>query len=345
MAHRFSIKDIAHQAGLSTATVDRVMHARPGVRPRTAQRVQAAIRELEAQEAQLAMSGRKLMVDVIVEAPQAFLDTLDLGLRRELPLIQTAIFRARRDLRARFPEPAIVAALERAARLKSDGVILMAPDTPPIRTAVAGLVAREVPVVTLATDMPGTPRTGYAGLDNAVTGETAAWLMRKWIGAEAPRILLTQRNAAFRGEAEREAGFRAAMARLCPEAQLTLLVQGEEGAAFARRVAEAAQATAAEGLYSIGGGNRALVGALRCKGARPLIIGHDLDPENRALLAEGALDAVLYHELGDDIRHALQVFLSVHSRGAMALPADGTPLRIMLPPMLAAGGGGHVIRG
>jgi LacI family transcriptional regulator len=218
-------------------------------------------------------------------------------------------------------------------------VILMAPDTAPVRAAVARLVAADIPVVTLATDMPGAPRTGYAGLDNHLTGGTAAWLMRKWIASDAPRILVTQRNAAFRGEAERAEGFRDGMARLCPGAELTLLVQGEEGGDFARRVAKAAQASGAEGLYSIGGGNRALVRALTETGVRPLIIGHDLDPENRALLAAGTLDAVLYHDLSDDIRHALRVFLSVHSNGAVAMPDDGTPLRIMLPPMLSGWGG------
>lgn len=337
MAHRFSIKEIAHQAGLSTATVDRVIHARPGVRRQTANRVQAALRELEAQEAQLSMSGRKLMIDVIVEAPQAFLDGLQIAMGRELPLIQTAIFRARSDLRARFPNTAIVAALERAERLKSDGVILMAPDAPPIRDAVARLAARDIPVVTLATDMPGSARTGYAGLDNRMTGKTAAWLMASWIkGRERPHIIMTKRNAAFRGEGEREAGFRAAISKHRSDAGLTLLVQGEEGPGFARRVADAVRASGAVGIYSIGGANRALARAFDAVGLpRPLMIGHDLDPENRALLEEGLLDAVLYHDLADDIRHALQVFLSVHSHGAIAMPDDGTPLRVMLPPMLS----------
>ncbi|KUF12121.1 LacI family DNA-binding transcriptional regulator [Pseudoponticoccus marisrubri] len=340
MSHPFSIKEIAHQAGLSTATVDRVLNARPGVRRQTANRVHAAIRELEAQEAQLSMSGRKLMIDLVVEAPQAFLDALQQALRRELPLIQTAIFRARTDLRARFPIEAIVARLDQALRLRSDGVILMAPEAAPIRDAVARLTAEEIPVVTLATDMPGSARIGYAGLDNRCTGQTAAWLMHKWLAPEpAPHVILTKRNAAFRGEAERETGFRAAMARLCPAARLTLLVQGGEGPGFAPRVAAASREDPAAGLYSIGGDNRALVRAFTRLGLpRPVMIGHDFDPENRALLAAGDLDAVLYHELTDDIRHAVQVFLSVHSQGAVPMPADGTPLRVMLPPMLAGAG-------
>src|SRR3954451_22509040 len=38
-----TLKDIAREAGVSLATVDRVLHNRPGVRPDTVRRVKAAI--------------------------------------------------------------------------------------------------------------------------------------------------------------------------------------------------------------------------------------------------------------------------------------------------------------
>src|ERR1700693_6401242 len=39
----FTLRDIARQAGVSLATVDRVLHNRPGVRPDTVRRVKEAI--------------------------------------------------------------------------------------------------------------------------------------------------------------------------------------------------------------------------------------------------------------------------------------------------------------
>ncbi|SNT75674.1 LacI family DNA-binding transcriptional regulator [Paracoccus seriniphilus] len=336
MPHPFPIKEIARQAGLSTATVDRVMNQRPGVRRQTANRVMTAIRELEAQEAQLSMAGRKLMIDLLVEAPPAFLNALQDAVARELPLIQTAIFRVRSDLRARFPAQAMASALDRAARLKSDGVIVMAPDTAPLRRAVDRLTSAGIPVVTLATDMPATGRVGYVGLDNFRAGETAAWLIRKWARPDAPRrVLVIKRNEAFHGETDREKGFRAAMAQQWPAAEVNVEVQGEEGPDFARRLATDLAAHPVAAIYSIGGGNRNLLAALAAADLpRPLMIGHDLDPENRALLAQEQLDAVLYHDLAEDIRHACQSFMSVHSRGTVPMPAQGAVLRVMLPPML-----------
>ena len=45
MSHPFLVKDIAQQAGVSVATVDRVLHGRSGVRQHTIRRIDQAIRE------------------------------------------------------------------------------------------------------------------------------------------------------------------------------------------------------------------------------------------------------------------------------------------------------------
>ena len=41
----FRVTDVAVQSGLSRATVDRVLHGRPGVRPETVRMVERAIEE------------------------------------------------------------------------------------------------------------------------------------------------------------------------------------------------------------------------------------------------------------------------------------------------------------
>lgn len=43
MGHPFPVREIARQAGLSEATVDRVLNDRAGVRPSTASQVRQAI--------------------------------------------------------------------------------------------------------------------------------------------------------------------------------------------------------------------------------------------------------------------------------------------------------------
>ncbi|MES2813456.1 MAG: LacI family DNA-binding transcriptional regulator, partial [Pseudomonadota bacterium] len=59
MTRRFSIKEIAFQAGLSPATVDRALHDRDNVRLLTRERVAAALEELEQQHATSLVQGRR----------------------------------------------------------------------------------------------------------------------------------------------------------------------------------------------------------------------------------------------------------------------------------------------
>ena len=51
---KFTIQDVAVTAGVSVATVDRVLNRRPGVRTVTVERVEAAIRQLNYQPDRLA---------------------------------------------------------------------------------------------------------------------------------------------------------------------------------------------------------------------------------------------------------------------------------------------------
>lgn len=335
MAHRFLVKDIALQAGLGTATVDRVLNGRDGVRQQTAERVRHAILELEAQASQLAASGRKFIIDLVVEAPRTFRDALDTAIRQELPLMQPASFRVRSDTRTHFPVEEMDRALQRAARLGSHGVIVMAPDTADIRAAIDRLDGQGIPVVTLATDLPGTRRTAYVGLDNALAGRAAAWFLNKWLVRHVrPRILVTIRNGRFRGEEERETAFRTSLRGMLPDAELTAITEGHDTVEFSRRIREAVRVAPPDGLYSIGGNNRLLLAAVQATGAaRPILIGHDLDPENLALLSRGEIDLILYHDLAEDIRNACRVVLAAHSRGAMPKPPDGAALRLAVPPM------------
>ncbi|MGE8469845.1 MAG: LacI family DNA-binding transcriptional regulator [Paraburkholderia hospita] len=76
MSHPFLIKEIALQAGLGMATVDRLLSGRAHVREHTPRRIRQAIGEREEQQLTIATSGRKLVVDVVVEAPRRFVDEI-----------------------------------------------------------------------------------------------------------------------------------------------------------------------------------------------------------------------------------------------------------------------------
>jgi LacI family transcriptional regulator len=91
MSRAFLIKEIAVQAGLSAATVDRVVNGRSGVRVLTQQRVAEAIRELEAQSRQRALTGRKFIIDLVMEAPARFTKEVRGPPEAERPPLEPAV--------------------------------------------------------------------------------------------------------------------------------------------------------------------------------------------------------------------------------------------------------------
>lgn len=336
MAHRFLIKDIALQAGLGMATVDRVLNRRGNVRQQTIDRVQQAIVALEEQRQQLAMTGRKILVDLVVEAPVTFIEALEDACRIELPLMRPAVIRIRSDLRMRFPVSDLEKRLEQILRRGSDGVILMSPTAERIKSMVDKLEAAKIPVVTLATDLDGTKRTAYVGLNNHRAGETAAWFAQKWFGStDAPNVLMTLRNDRFKGEEDRAEGFKEAFGRSCPDGKVIELVEGRDRPSFIASIKSLAATHQIDALYSIGGANRAILETLSQFDMRPkIVIAHDLDPDNKALLASGEIDLLLYHDFQDDIRNACRVILSKHFGTKPPVISGDASLRILAPPAI-----------
>ena len=331
MTHPFPVKVVALQAGVSVATVDRVIKQRGGVHANTVRRVMQALDELARQSTQVGLAGRKFMLDVLMVAPRRFTDAVRLALESELPSLHPAVLRSRFHLHETLEVDGIVDQLERIRKNGSHGVLLKAPDLPPVAEAVNRLAAAGIPVVTLVTDLPASVRRGYVGMDNRAAGETAACLIGQWLGAgqraRKQQVLVTLSSNRFHGEEEREIGFRRALRERHRHLSIVEVSEGHgiDGATGALVREALAGHPGIAAVYSIGGGNAAIVQAFAQAG-RPcqVFIGHDLDADNVALLKSGAIQAVLHHDLGQDMRRACQEIL--RAQGALPALAQVPPL-------------------
>lgn len=318
MNRPFSIREISRQAGVSDATVDRVLHDRPGVRQGTILRVRQAFLDLEGQQVQLELTGRHFMIDVVADAPTRFTSLVKRAMEVVLPELRPAVFRARFHLHEKWNADDCGAELGRIATRGSHGVILKAPDVPVITAAVDRLVEAGIPVVTLVTDLPASRRTTYVGMDNRSAGATAAFLIHQWMGTEPGTVAVTVSNDFFRGEEDREMGFRAAMRTMDPSRNV-LYLSGSDGLDTTTRmlVKEAlASHHSLRAIYSSGGGNAGISEAFESIGRKPgPFIGHDLGPENLALLRAGTVTALLHHDLHQDIQRCCRAIM--HAHGAL----------------------------
>ncbi|MPY48599.1 LacI family DNA-binding transcriptional regulator [Streptomyces acidicola] len=325
MRHPYPIREIARQAGLSEATVDRVLNSRGGVRESTIMEVHQAIKDLDRQRTQVRIGGRTFMIDIVMQAPERFSTAVRDALEAELPSLHPAVVRSRFHFRETGPASELIAVMDKIAKRGSGGVILKAPDLPEVGAAVGRLVAAGIPVVTLVTDLPGSARLAYVGIDNRAAGATAAYLVGQWLGDRPGNVLTTISRGSFRGEEEREMGFRSAMRVAHPQRSLVEVTDSDGLDATQRDlVLEALRRD--EGIvavYSAGGGNAATLDAFDTLGRTcAVFVAHDLDHDNTRLLRERRLSAVLHHDLRQDMRRTCQTIMRAHK----ALPDEGPAL-------------------
>jgi LacI family transcriptional regulator len=200
-----------------------------------------------------------------------------------------------------------------------------------VAEAIDRLVDAGVPVVTYTTDVPASSRSAYVGIDNHGAGVTAAYLMNQWLGSASSDVLITLSRTVFRGEGEREVGFRSA---LRASGRAIVEVSDSDGldATNERLVLEALKRHPnVEAVYSVGGGNAATVAAFDRLGRTcRVFVAHDLDADNRRLLREGRISVVLHNDLRADARLAMRLILQ--ERGALPVePSRPVPIQVITP--------------
>ena len=334
MGHPFPIREIARQAGLSEATVDRVLNGRGGVRESTEREVRQAIADLDRQRTQVRLVGRTFMIDIVMQTPERFSTAVRNALEAELPDLHPAVVRSRFHFRETAPVKELVGTLDRIARRGSQGVILKAPDVPEITAAVGRLVAAGIPVVTLVTDLPASARLAYVGIDNRAAGATAAYLMGQWLGDRPGNVLTSLSSGFFRNEEEREMGFRSTMRARYPERALVEITEGHGLDATQYELVRAALKRDPDirAVYSIGGGNIATLRAFADLGREcAVFVAHDLDHDNTRLLHEQQLSAVLHHDLRQDVREACRIVMRAHDALPPAGPALPSAIQVVTP--------------
>ena len=332
---RSTLVDVAREAGVSAATVDRVINNRPGVRARTrdivletAQRLGYIAENANAPTA-LPQQARTVRLDFVLPAgTNSFMKML----ARQLEAQGAA--RPELDVRVSAIEgfnPDSLAETLNELQGRTQGVGVIALDHPTVREAIRSLSASGVKVATIASDILHVPRIAYVGIDNRAAGRLAGYLMRRFAGAERPgKVALFAGSLSYRGHEEREMGFRHILAEESPNLAIVELREMlddrekayQEAAALLDRHPDLAA------IYNIGAGNAGIARALKERGRQHQVvfIGHEATEGTKALLLDGTLDAVIDQNPRVEAREALNL-LTAAVRG-MAM--DPHPPRLQV---------------
>jgi len=311
------LADVAREAGVSTATVDRVLHGRAGVKARTVERVSAVARRLDYRPdpaaARLARARHRSLCFVLPAADNSFVSLL-VGQVQQLGIWLSEQRAAATMVKVDVFAPDAVARCLARLHGRHDAVVVMALDHPRVRAAIDDLVAAGSVVVTLVSDVPASRRSHYVGIDNVAAGRTAASLLGRFVGARGGRVGVVLGSHALRDHAERWFGFQQVIAAEHPAVELLAPVEGHDDPAETGRLIARLLKRERElaGLYSIGAGNRGIDAALRASGRAGEIVWicHELTAHTRRGLLDGVADAVINQDAGHEIRSAVRVALA-----------------------------------
>ena len=324
---RATVHDVARTAGVSLATVDRVLNARPGVRPETAEKVETAIKALDFRRdlsASLLARARDLRVSFLIpDGSNAFMESLVAAVGRRIRATRNERLTLAATTYHALDPAALIARLDALNPRETDCAVIVAPDDPAVVKAVDAATRRGVAIVTLVSDLPSSSRRHFIGIDNQAAGRTAASLLGRFC-ANPGKVGIIAGSLGLRDHRERFEGFAGVLGREFRHLSIVGPLEGYDDdtatEAAATRLLSHADLV---GIYNLGAGNGGLVAALgkthRAGDIR--VVAHELSDTTRGALRAGTLDVVLDQNPDGEIRAAItaarQVALSpdaeVHS--------------------------------
>ena len=322
---RATVHDVAKAAGVSLATIDRVLNRRGGVRAATIEKVEQAILRLDyrrdAAAAMLAKQNEYRLAFVIPTGVNTFLRNLAAEIRRLADLARgDRVFVSIVEVPP-FDDAALTEALERLETQSLTGAAVVATDNTTVRHAIDRLASRGVCVVTLVSDVPSSKRAHYIGIDNSAAGRTAASLMGRFLRGESGRVAIVAGSLLLRDHAERRFGFEQVLRTEYPALVPLSVVEGLDNAEIVEEALGALLDAYPEvvGVYSLGAGNRGVLAALQKRGLanRVCVVAHELTAYSRAALSDGSFAAILNQDPGHEARSAIRILRAL---------ADGMPI-------------------
>src|ERR1035437_5008858 len=316
------IKEIARSLGISIGTVDRALHSRPGVSPKTCAKVLKMAETLNYKPNVAARNlklNRRLKIAVHLPVQiESFFDPLRAGVRAAA----TAALGTTIDLDFReYPRigEGDVELLEADVSGQYDGIILVPGNPAKISPILERFAHQGTAVVCVASDAPRCQRLTSICADASVSGGIAAELLSRCIQREGAVVAMTG-DLKTQDHAEKLRGFAATLATLAPHLTLFPVIESHDSRkdAYNATLNMLAREPLPLGIY-IGTANSMPV--LQALEERHLlddirVVTTDLFPELAAMIESGGILATLYQRPFTQGKLALETLIRFLLDGA-----------------------------
>lgn len=335
---RPTTKDLAAMAGVSLATVDRVLNDRAGVRKDTVARVNQAIEKLgftrNIVAASLARGRSYQFLFLLPRTGDQFLAGL-MARIKETNLAFAAEMISVEVLQIHESDPHAIArflgSLDPAA---IDGVAIMAPESPQVRDAKARLAERGIDAISFIAGQIDGAHDDFVGIDNHAAGATAGRLMGRFSSLRPQKVLVIAETMQARDSLERRLGFDQVIN--ADYAHLSVLpsieTHGDRDRAIRVIQNSFAGHDSIAGVYILGSEARLpleIIAGLPPH-QRPVIIAHERTPFTEASLLSGRIDALITQDPGHLVRSAIRILRARKDRRKILASQEKIRIEILL---------------
>jgi len=319
------IKDIARALGVSTGTVDRALHAKPGINPMTRARVLSMAESLGYRPN---LAARHLKT--------ARIWRISVHLPREIALFWDALRDGIREAAAPF-EPALrvdfrsypglgdgdIPLFEQALSDHSDGIIIAPGDPSALKPWIRRAARKKIPVVCVVTDAPETERLTSVSADPFTVGSIAGELLCRCLPAGGSVAFFTG-WLGTEDHAEKLRGFRASLVATCRAPSIAAVVEAHDDprVGYRRTLTLLERRADLAAIYVSTVNSLPVLQALEERGrlGQVTVVTTDLFPGLIPYVRTGAVAATLYQRPLNQGRLALQVLYRFLVEGAAPPP-------------------------
>jgi len=327
---RVTIADLAREAGVSVATVDRVLNGRLKVREETAHKVHEAARRIGFHGANAIHS--RILADlpemhfgvILQKSSHAFYQRFAEEVEDQLR-VHTR-HRLRGTLRfAESTRPGELAEILMSMAGKVQAVAATGLDHHEVTRAVTELRSRGIPTFSLLSDYAQGIRENYVGLNNLKVGRAVGWLL-SGMARRPGKIATFIGGHRYHGHELRETGLRSSFREYAPELEVLGTQLNLEDPQVTYETASALLEKHADltGIYCAGGGMEGAIQALRESGrARDvMLVVNEITDESRVALQDGTVKIVIGTPLRQLCAELIPLMISTVERGMAETPGQ-----------------------
>ncbi|MFO1106343.1 MAG: LacI family DNA-binding transcriptional regulator [Amaricoccus sp.] len=340
---RATIADLSREAGVSMATVDRVLNGRLKVREETARKVHEAARRIGYHGA--AAIHSRILADlpemrfgiILQKSAHAFYRAFAAEIEDQL----RAHTQHRLLATVRFAEgtrPAELAELIASMAGKVQAVAATGLDHHEVTRAVTDLRARGIPTFSLLSDFAQGVRESYVGLNNIKVGRAVGWLISR-IARRPGKVAAFVGGNRYHGHELRETGLRSFLREYAADLELLgAMLNLEDGqVTYESTHAILDQHPDLTAIYCAGGGMEGAIAALRESGRADevMLVVNEITDDSRAALQDGTVKIVMATPLRQLCAELIPLMVLTVERGMAQTPGQRfLPFQLWTPESL-----------